>query len=84
MLRFIIGGTSGLRAMHPAWWRLCLVGAVFAIAAALLVPFAPPQLQEHVDLYFVLVCGAYGLLFLVPFAHVALEKIFRKADSHAV
>jgi hypothetical protein len=84
MLRFIIGGTGGLRRLNPVWWWLCLAGAMSTVAAAMIVAFATSQLKQHNDLYFMLLCAAYGLPFLVPYVHVALEKFLRKAISHAV
>ena len=84
MLRFVVGGTQGLRHMSRIWWWLCALGATFTIGAALLLAIARPRLPISNDVSFMLSCGAYGVPFLVPYAHVAIENWLREADVHAI
>jgi hypothetical protein len=73
---FIHKGPTALRTLNKAWWRLSYAGAAYAVLTTL---WAPHYRGGGKDLGFmVATTGIVGLLYLIPLAHVLLERRFRK------
>lgn len=78
---FIHGGSTALSTLHKAWWWLCFAGAAYAVLATLL---ATHYVGTGKDLgLLVETSGMYGLLYLIPLAHLLLEKYLRKLQLPA-
>jgi hypothetical protein len=75
-LSFVARGNDGLRSRHGAWWALASAGGMLALAA-LASNLAPPSADYSELWWFRQDFGmfALGLLLLLPFLHLGIERL---------
>jgi hypothetical protein len=72
---FIHKGPRALRTLHKVWWWLGFAGAAYVV----LTTMGATHYSGRGNLGFMVAASAVlGLLYLVPLAHVLLEKKLRK------